>query len=554
MTTDGATIEAPPEDAIYFLPPSRIHPDPEQPRANADPELAASIKEQGVHQAITVRPHPTIADDFIIVDGERRWRGSVAVGAKEIPVRIRLDLEDPVDRMVVQVTTATGKPLSPIEQARAFKQMLEADPTLTHAKLADRLGIPKSTVGDRIRLLDIHPKWIELIVSGKLQLSHAPALHRLREVPEKFQIEAVERLLSKGTGYGLGHDIERGEPIRVDSFESKLRDCFRPFMRTLADVPGYDGPTVELKDWDRTRKYAVDPNLWKPIRNAQIKRAREKRAKHGGDGGSSGPQQREQRSPSQVDIERLAASGGPAKETKKYHVEPEKGETLVFSRGRGWADGIDGATLLATVDRSKLAIRKSTDKYSTSEIVVTTDAVAVENARSAYTQIRRKVAAQACAKTLAKLTDDVLLQYRVAGPGTVALANSLGERIEDAEVIGLAIGLDVALAADGERSFANLSIPAAEKLLSALAAIRALDLKIPALYQIDNAAAAAPPRFALPEPKSKTQQKREARAQGEKVGDPSRAPAPAPKSPPSPSPATPTSPAVEPTPEVVAAP
>jgi ParB-like chromosome segregation protein Spo0J len=91
----------------------------------------------------------------MIVDGERRYMGGAHL--KTIPCRIRLDLEDGVDRLITQLAANSGKPLTPIEQARAFKKALDADPKLSQAKLAERLGIPRTTIGDRIRLIEIHP-------------------------------------------------------------------------------------------------------------------------------------------------------------------------------------------------------------------------------------------------------------------------------------------------------------------------------------------------------------------------------------------------------------
>ncbi|MEX1185347.1 MAG: ParB/RepB/Spo0J family partition protein [Gemmatimonadaceae bacterium] len=529
MTKAAVTTADYASDEIVYIPLKQIYPDPEQPRAHADDELRASIESQGIIQAITVRPHPVLGESWMIVDGERRWRSAPA--GTDMPCRIRLDLEDADDRLITQVTANTGKPLSPIEQARAFKKILDVSEDLTQVDLAKRLGVPRSTIGDRIRLLEIYPAWVQLIEEGKLQISHAPAMHRMREVPEKYQLEAVQRLLSKGSGYGLGLDIAKGEPIRIDLFESRLRDCFRPFMRAVSDVPGYKGPTVEFRDWDSRRKYAVDPDQWKPIRNAQMKRAREKRAKQSG-GDSSRDQHRELKTTQQVDIERLAKAGVPVKETKKYRAEPEKGEVEIFSRS-GWARAIDPAALLEAIDPSSLAIRKSTDKYSSSGIiVVTTDNAAVEKAREAYLAALKESAQAACAKVLARLTPDVLEQYSVAGPGVVHLTRNLLLRGEASSMGTLALALALRLGPamevdDYDVQFSVVTRDDAEILLSATAAVASLKLGLPDTYSITNSVSAKRNkiRFLLPEKTSKNQQKREARARGERVGDPSRAPA-----------------------------
>src|SRR3954463_1581878 len=148
------------EDSVLYIPRNTIHPDPDQPRVKVDDELQASIDSEGIIQAITVRPHPTIEDEWMIVDGERRYLGGAHL--KTIPCRIRRDREEPVDRLAPQLAANTGKPLSPIEQARAYKKALDADKKLSQVDLAKRLGVPRSTIGDRIRLIEIHSAWMKL--------------------------------------------------------------------------------------------------------------------------------------------------------------------------------------------------------------------------------------------------------------------------------------------------------------------------------------------------------------------------------------------------------
>src|SRR3954465_9495083 len=90
-------------DEIIHLRLSPSGPDPEQPRLDVDAELAESIKQHGVLQAIQVRPQPGAADRWMIVDGERRYRGSVAAKAATIPATITLEVEDPGDRIIRQI-------------------------------------------------------------------------------------------------------------------------------------------------------------------------------------------------------------------------------------------------------------------------------------------------------------------------------------------------------------------------------------------------------------------------------------------------------------------
>lgn len=537
MTTllDGAAPDAKHEVAAVeiLIPIGHVHPDPFQPRLDCDAELADSIKSQGVLQAISVEPAQTLdavcehcgnafaelaaRGHYMINDGERRWRGSIAAKQTHILAKVIAPTEEG-DRLERQLTSNTGKPLTPFEEAIAFKRLMEVK-EWSQVELAKHLGRPRATIGDRLRLVDLHPGWIALIVAGKLQVSHAPAIHKYASMPAKYQEHVIERLSSKQLACGLGFDFGRGEPIRIDTFESRLQAAATPFIRPVSDLPGYKGATIELRDYNGARPYAIDPDVWKPIRAAQLKRAKEKR------GPASNTDQRgPTRSQQYIDIENLAKAGVPVRETREHSPTAAKGEVQIFG-GQGWAGGIDPTALLVSLDRSAIAIRKSTDKHSSGAIVVTTDVAAVEKARLAYLDALRAGARAACAKLAAKLRDDVVSANQVRGPGCVRFTGKLGDN--DMAVLALGFALEAAVEVNqwGHIAVAINDNRVAERLLSLYAAAGSTRLDIPKMYEIRNKVAGnrQAVRFQLPEPTSKKQQKREARARGDQVGDPSRA-------------------------------
>jgi hypothetical protein len=108
-------------------------------------------------------------NDLMIVDGERRWRGAKGV-QETIPAMIRRDQEDDVERLRTQLVANTGKPLTPIEEARAFAQLIERT-GMSHEELAKFLGRPRSTISERLRVLETGP-WVALVESGELPISH----------------------------------------------------------------------------------------------------------------------------------------------------------------------------------------------------------------------------------------------------------------------------------------------------------------------------------------------------------------------------------------------
>jgi ParB family chromosome partitioning protein len=79
------------------LPISDIVPDPQQPRRQihegALADLAASIRERGILQPLTVRPAPDW-NGYVLVFGERRYRAALLAGLTHVPALIRADLSE----------------------------------------------------------------------------------------------------------------------------------------------------------------------------------------------------------------------------------------------------------------------------------------------------------------------------------------------------------------------------------------------------------------------------------------------------------------------------
>lgn len=69
-----------------------IHRDPTQPREQFKKaklkELGASIKKIGLVQPIFIRPHPDAKGEFMIIEGEYRWRAMQFAGIEVAKVEI----------------------------------------------------------------------------------------------------------------------------------------------------------------------------------------------------------------------------------------------------------------------------------------------------------------------------------------------------------------------------------------------------------------------------------------------------------------------------------
>jgi ParB family transcriptional regulator, chromosome partitioning protein len=212
------------------IPLSEIRPNPDQPRKLFEPkslaELAASIRNNGLMQPITVRPTP--AAGYEIVAGERRFRahqllaeqGQLPDGTILAHVRPMEDEQRDIEAIVENLSRAD---ITPMEEARAFKRLL--DRGMTEEALATKLGIQQTwRIRDRVRLLNLAPEHITLFEGGNLS---AEAVYEISRLDRHDDQTRVVKMIGRGqlSGYkairaavaaildGLSQsDIFAGEP------------------------------------------------------------------------------------------------------------------------------------------------------------------------------------------------------------------------------------------------------------------------------------------------------------------------------------------------------
>lgn len=188
-----------------------IVPNPGQPRTDFDEEsleeLAASIKELGIVQPLTLR----MADDgsYQIIAGERRWRAAQRVGLEAVPAYVRTASDSEVTEMAL-IENIQRQDLNAVEVALAFKKLID-DYHLTQERLSERLGKKRSTVTNHLRLLKL-PAEIQLgLRDRKLDMGHARALLSVDD--PKRQLALYQRILKEDLSVRkveqLARDVEK---------------------------------------------------------------------------------------------------------------------------------------------------------------------------------------------------------------------------------------------------------------------------------------------------------------------------------------------------------
>ena len=184
---------------------SSVEANSQQPRKNFAKEelenLSFSIKSKGVLQPIIVREKSK--DLFEIIAGERRWRAAQIAGIHQIPVVIK-QMNDEEAMQVALIENIQREDLNPIEEARAYKTILERD-GVNYDDLSNVIGKSKSHISNTIRLLELDLKILNYIQDGKISMGHARALIGVPNaidladeiINKKLSVREIERNTSK---------------------------------------------------------------------------------------------------------------------------------------------------------------------------------------------------------------------------------------------------------------------------------------------------------------------------------------------------------------------
>ena len=133
-------------------------------------ELAESIREVGVLQAIAVRPHT--AGGYEIIYGERRYRASLLAGAKTIKATIYNNITDDEAEDMSLSENLQREQVRPTEEARAFKRLLEKGRYDMYS-LVSRFGRSEKYIYTRLKLNELYQPIGELLDNETITISVA---------------------------------------------------------------------------------------------------------------------------------------------------------------------------------------------------------------------------------------------------------------------------------------------------------------------------------------------------------------------------------------------
>ena len=172
-----------------------IEINPFQPRSNFNEEslreLAASIKELGVIQPITVRKLDF--NKYQLISGERRLRASTLVGLTMVPAYIRI-ANDNESLIMALVENIQRHDLDPIEIALSYQRLID-EIQLTQEQMSERVGKKRSTIANYLRLLKLDPIIQTGIRDGFISMGHGRAI--INNENQDIQADIYQKIVSR---------------------------------------------------------------------------------------------------------------------------------------------------------------------------------------------------------------------------------------------------------------------------------------------------------------------------------------------------------------------
>ena len=173
----------------------RIQPSHYQPRSDFSglEGMVESIRENGIIQPVIVRQE---ANGFRLIAGERRWRAAQIAGMERIPAIVRKVSDDRVLELAL-IENIQRKELNPIEEAKAYEVLLN-EMKLSHADVAKRVGMDRSSISNSLRLLKLPDSIQDFLREGSISVGHAKVIMAIPDAATQIKVaeEVARGLLS----------------------------------------------------------------------------------------------------------------------------------------------------------------------------------------------------------------------------------------------------------------------------------------------------------------------------------------------------------------------
>ncbi len=246
-TTDTAEIKL-----------DQIKPNPFQPRRTFDDEklseLAASIKEHGVIQAVVVTPSGT-EDQYLLVAGERRCRAARIAGLSSVPAVVK-SFDKSTMLEIALIENLQREDLNPVEEARAYRKLMQ-EYNYTQEELSKKIGRSRPSIANSLRLLALPEKVLNSLIVGEITPGQVRPLLSIENqviqqemaekiIEEKLSAREAEKMVDKRDKGNKEKKSEKSEtPLDPEREEMQLQ-IQRNLGTKVKLKEGKNGGTIEI--------------------------------------------------------------------------------------------------------------------------------------------------------------------------------------------------------------------------------------------------------------------------------------------------------------------
>ena len=167
-------------------------------------ELAASIRSVGLLHPPLVR---VVDGHHFLVSGERRMRAAQLAGLKRIPVIVE-GLSEERSAQATLIENLQRVDLGALEVAQGLQRLMD-DFGYQQEELAEKVGKPRSTVANYLRLLGLPGEIRISLKEGRISMGHAKALLGLSE---ERQRKLHQQILREGLSVRQAERRAKSEP------------------------------------------------------------------------------------------------------------------------------------------------------------------------------------------------------------------------------------------------------------------------------------------------------------------------------------------------------
>lgn len=239
-----------------------IETNPFQPRTEFDEtalnELAASIKEQGVIQPVTVRKLGY--NKYQLISGERRLRASKLAGLSKIPVFIRVANDEQMLELAL-IENIHRENLNAIEVAISYQRLI-AECNMTQEEISEKVGKSRSAVANFLRLLKLPPEVQIAIRDGHITMGHARALINIEDkeqqirllqriIEDDLSVRDTEEMAEKAKSAGKDKKEKKQTNFLPENFKSKIKTLSQTLntkVKVNRSLTGKGSLVIDFKD------------------------------------------------------------------------------------------------------------------------------------------------------------------------------------------------------------------------------------------------------------------------------------------------------------------